>query len=87
MSTSSRLFSILTAAMFMVTAATLASAKDYQVTGKVLEVSDTKVLVEKADGEKWEVNRDKDTQGGEKVKVGDKVTIKYKMFATSVEVK
>ena len=36
------------------------AAMAYQVTGPVLEVTDTKVVVEKGK-EKWEIARDKDT--------------------------
>jgi hypothetical protein len=81
-----RLFGILTAAILMIAAASVTSAKDYQVSGPVLEVTETKIVVQKGE-DKWEIHRDKDTKGGEKVKVGDKVTIKYKMFATSIEAK
>ena len=37
--------------------------------------------------EKWEIARDKDTKIVGDLKVGSKVTIHYKMKATSVEVK
>ena len=67
-------------------AALAASAKKYQVTGKVLEVSDTMIVVEKGD-EKWEINRDAKTKVTGDLKVGAKVTIQYAMTATAVEVK
>lgn len=59
----------------------------YQVTGPVLEVSDSKIVVQK-ENEKWEIARDAATavQGGD-IQVGSKVTIKYTMSAKSVEVK
>jgi ribosomal 50S subunit-recycling heat shock protein len=60
--------------------------KDYQVTGPVLEVKDDMIVVQKGD-EKWEIAKDKDTKVTGDVKVGSKVTIKYKMKATAVEVK
>jgi len=63
-----------------------ASAKKYQVTGKVLDVIDTMITVEKGD-EKWEIGRSAETKADGKVKVGDKVTIYYRMTADSIEVK
>ncbi len=64
----------------------LAGVKTYQVTGPVLEVSDTAIVVQKGK-ERWEVARDKDTAVSGDLKVGDKVTIYYRMTATKVEVK
>jgi hypothetical protein len=58
----------------------------YQVTGPVLEVTDNKIVVEK-DKEKWEIARDKDTKVTGDLKKGSRVTIQYRMTATSVEVK
>ena len=60
--------------------------KKYQVTGKVLEVSDDLIVVQK-DDEKWEIGRDKSTKVQGTLKVGQKVTIQYTMSAASVEVK
>ena len=62
------------------------SAFAYQVTGPVLEVTDTMIVVEK-DKEKWEIARDKDTKVTGDLKKGSRVTIQYRMTATSVEVK
>lgn len=64
----------------------LAGDKTYQVTGPVLEVSDSVITVQKGK-EKWTVARDKDTKVTGDLKVGAKVTIEYKMTATTVEVK
>ena len=61
-------------------------AKTYQVTGKVLELSDDLIVVDKA-GEKFEIGRDKDTKVDGELKVGSKVTVHYRMSAASVEVK
>jgi hypothetical protein len=58
---------------------------EYQVTGPVLEVSDTTIVVQKGK-EKWELARDDKTKGAA-VKVGDQVTVKYTMTATSIDVK
>jgi hypothetical protein len=58
-----------------------ADAKTYQVTGPVLEVTPTYIVVQKGD-EKWQIAADKATAGA--VKVGDKVTIQYQMVAKKV---
>ena len=70
----------------MVVALMLAApaAMAYQVTGPVLEVTDSKIVVEK-DKEKWEIARDKDTKVTGELKKGAKVTIQYRMTATSIE--
>jgi hypothetical protein len=60
------------------------AAMAYQVTGPVLEVTDAKIVVEK-DKEKWEIARDKDTKVTGDVKKGSRVTIQYRMTATSIE--
>jgi hypothetical protein len=60
-----------------------AAVKDYQVTGPVLEVSPDKIVVQKGK-DRWEIARDASTKMGD-VKVGDKVTIHYRMTATDVE--
>jgi FKBP-type peptidyl-prolyl cis-trans isomerase (trigger factor) len=62
------------------------AAMAYQVTGPVLEVTDTAIVVQKG-SEKWEMARDKDTKGAAAVKKGDRVTVDYRMTATSIEVK
>ena len=58
----------------------------YQVTGPVLEVTDSKIVVEK-DKEKWEIARDKDTKVSGDLKKGSRVTIQYNMTATRIDVK
>ncbi len=65
---------------------TPAVAFAYQVTGPVLEVTDSKIVVQKGK-DKWEIARDASTKVTGDLKVGSKVTIEYKMTATSVEVK
>jgi hypothetical protein len=62
------------------------AAMAYQVTGPVLEVTDSKIVVQK-DKEKWEIARDKDTKVNGDLKKGSRVTIQYRMTATSVDVK
>lgn len=60
------------------------SAKSYQVTGKITELTDAKIVVEKADGEKWELNRSDNTKSAGELKVGDKVTVTYTMTAKTI---
>ena len=87
MTKSSRFIRIAVLALLLAPLATFAAkAKSYQVTGKVLELTDTTIVVDKA-GEKWEINRDKDTKVTGDLKVGAKVTIQYSMSASTVEVK
>ncbi|MEP6601983.1 MAG: hypothetical protein ABJB49_09260 [Nitrospirota bacterium] len=65
------------------------SAKTYQVTGPILEMSDTIIVIEKEKGknERWEIVRDSSTKTTGEMKVGDKVTITYTMTATEIESK
>ena len=63
-----------------------ALAQAYQVTGPVLEVTDSKIVVQK-DKEKWELARTADTKITGELKVGSKVTIEYTMTASSIEAK
>ena len=58
----------------------------YQVTGPVLEVTNTKIVVQKGN-EKWEIARTADTKVTGDLKVGANVTIEYTMSAKTVEVK
>lgn len=78
-----RTLGILVAAFFL-SAASLVAAKDYQVTGPVVDVKDDMIIVKKG-SDNWELARDKDTKTTGEFKKGDKVTIKYKMIATSIE--
>ena len=74
-------------ALGMVTVAGAAPAgKTYQVTGPVLELTDSKIAVEKGK-EKWEIARTADSKVTGDLKVGAKVTIEYTMTATTVTVK
>ena len=77
---------LLLTAVLVPSLALAAAAKKYQVTGKVLELTDAVVTVEKGD-EKWEIARDAQTKVQGDLKVGAKVTIEYRMTATAVEVK
>ena len=60
--------------------------KKYQVTGKVLEVTDDYIAVDK-NGDRWEVGRSADTKVTGSLKVGATVTVEYTMSAKTVEVK
>lgn len=62
------------------------SAFAYQVTGPILELTDSKIVVQKGK-EKWELGRNGTTQIPVETKIGDKVTIEYSMTAEKVEVK
>ena len=63
-----------------------AGGKTYQVTGPVLEVSDTMIAVQKGK-ERWEIARDSNTKSDTEPKVGEKVTVHYTMTATNIEAK
>ena len=78
-----RLLGLLIATFFLATAAMVA-AKDYQVTGPVIDVKDDAIVVKKGN-ENWEIARDKDTKASGDLKKGEKVTIKYRMIASSIE--
>lgn len=63
-----------------------AAAKSYQFTGVVKSVDSGTLTVEKSAKETWQFELASDTKGG-KPKVGDKVTVYYKMVATEIEMK
>ena len=63
-----------------------APAFAYQVTGPVLEVSDTKIVIEKGK-EKWEITRTPATVIKGDIKKGAKVTVEYTMSAVKIEAK
>ena len=61
-------------------------AKAYQVTGPVVEVTETSITVKKGE-DNWQIARDAGTKISGDLKVGAKVTVQYRMIATDVEVK
>ena len=63
-----------------------ASPDSYQVTGPIVEVDASKIVVMKGK-EKFEVARDSSTKVTGDLKVGDKVTIHYTMTAKEIEAK
>lgn len=80
-------FSLLAAASLALSSAALAAGeKTYQVTGPVLEVTDSMIAVQKGK-DRWEIKRDANTKVTGDVKVGERVTVTYTMTATSVELK
>lgn len=62
-----------------------AATKTYQFTGVVKTVDASTFTVEKSAKETWTFEKSADTKGAPKV--GDKVTVIYKMVATSIETK
>lgn len=79
-------FSLLVAASLAFSSLAFAGGKTYEVTGPVLEVNDSMIVVQKGK-DRWEINRDSNTKVTGDVKVGDKVHVTYTMSATNVEVK
>lgn len=78
-------FAIVVVALMLV--ATVAFAgKTYQFTGKVLEIKDNVIVVDKS-GEKFEMAKDANTKVKGDLKVGTKVTVKYESRAAEIEVK
>src|SRR6201985_3551164 len=79
-------FSLLGAARLAFSSVGFAGAKTYEVTGPVLEVNDSMIVVQKGK-DRWEISRDANTKVTGDVKVGDKAHVTYTMSATNVEVK
>jgi hypothetical protein len=77
---------LISAALALAGTAQAGSTKSYQVTGPVLELTDTMIVVQKGK-ERWEIARDASTKMTGDVKVGGKVTVMYTMTATDVEAK
>ncbi|HVP40110.1 MAG TPA: hypothetical protein VMS93_13110, partial [Candidatus Saccharimonadales bacterium] len=73
---------VLAAAM----AAFAAAPKTYQVTGPVLEKTADMIVVQKGK-DRWELAIDAGSKIPADLKVGDKVTLEYRMTVTSCEVK
>jgi hypothetical protein len=72
--------------LLLATAVSAGQVSTYQVTGPVLEVKDDMIAVQKGK-DRWELARDKDTKVTGDLKVGSKVTIQYRMTATSIDAK
>ncbi len=78
-----RIAAVLFILVAMLTVGAYAAAKTYQFTGIVKTVEGDTFTVQKSASETWEFTKDASTKGT--VKVGDKVTVHYKMIATDVE--
>ncbi len=81
-----RLILVVVALAFAFAAGGYAAAKSYQFTGTVKAVDAASVTVEKSAKETWQFEVPKDVKGAAP-KVGDKVTVYYKMVATEFEAK
>ncbi len=77
--------SLLVIALVLVATFSFGATKTYQVTGPVLEVTPTMIAVKKG-ADRWEIARDAGTKITGDLKVGSKVTIEYRMTATTVTV-
>jgi hypothetical protein len=86
MRTRNRSLAFLLSLGLLLSASVFAATKTYQVTGPVLEVSDSMIAVQKGK-DRWEIARDASTKVTGDLKVGAKVTIEYRMTATTVEAK
>jgi hypothetical protein len=80
------LFSLVAAGALALSSNAFAGAKSYQVTGPIVEVNDSMIVVTKGK-ERFEIDRDSNTKVTGDLKVGEKVTIMYTMTAKDVEVK
>ncbi len=78
-------FTVMAVAMMLVASVAFAG-KTYQFTGKVLEVKDNVIVVEKGK-EKFEMTKDANTKIKGDLKVGAKVTVQYESRAVEIEVK
>ena len=72
-------------AALTLTAYAAAAAKGYQFTGVVKSVDGATFTVQKSASETWEFSTDASTKGSPKV--GDKVTVQYRMIATNIDSK
>lgn len=74
------------ASALALSAAAFAAGKTYQVTGPVLDVTETTFTVDK-NGEQWEIQKDTAMVVDGELKKGSKVTVKYHMVADKVDAK
>jgi hypothetical protein len=77
---------LMVVAVAFVASVAFAGGKTYQFTGKVLEIKDNVIVVEKGK-EKFEMTKDANTKIKGDVKVGAKVTVQYESRAVEIEVK
>ena len=76
---------VLAAIVFAYVGGTFAATRSYQFTGVVKSAEGNTFTVEKSAKETWTFEKGSDTKGA--VKVGDRVTVYYKMVATEIESK
>ena len=79
-------FAAVVVALVLASSIAFAGGKTYQFTGKVMEVKDNMIVVDK-NGEKFEMAKDAATKVKGDLKVGAKVTVKYESRAAEIEVK
>ena len=77
--------SILALLVFVLALSAAAAAKTYQFTGVVKTVTGSTFTVQKSATETWEFSTDASTKGTPKL--GDKVTVFYRMTATQIDAK
>jgi hypothetical protein len=77
---------LMVVAVALVASVAFAGGKTYQFTGKVLEIKDNIIVVEKGK-EKFEMTKDANTKIKGDLKVGAKVTVQYESRAAEIEVK
>src|SRR5262249_28144103 len=81
-----KIFGLIAAATLALSGIAFAGAKTYEVTGPVLEVNDSMILVQKGKN-RWALDRNSNTKLTGDVKVGDTAHISYTKTAKDVEVK
>jgi hypothetical protein len=77
--------SVLALVVFALAWTAAAAPKTYQFTGVVKTVTGNAFTVQKSPTETWDFSTDGSTKGTPKV--GDKVTVQYKMIATDIQTK
>ena len=75
---------LVTATSLVFSNAAFAGGKTYQVTGDVVEVTTSKIVVQKGT-ERFEMDAGPETKLHSELKVGEKVTVTYTMTASKVE--
>jgi len=78
-----KIAAVLIVLVAVLTISAYAAAKTYQFTGVVKTVEGDTFTVQKSATETWEFSKDASTKGTPKI--GDKVTVKYRMIATDIE--
>lgn len=74
------------AVSLMIVVSSWAGTKTYQVTGPIIEMTDTTITIQKGK-EKWVIERTATTKITGELKKGSKVTVYYSMTATDIETK